>query len=97
MTKAIRLEVALTWPQLVDELFEIRSDKHLYCRFCGKQIHIECHWKDGLLISTSMFCDCPRSAERLKLGVIKTAEVVKVTKSEEEDPFPKGDEGEDRY
>ena len=76
MSNAIKAEVTLAWPKLVDELFEIRSDKYLYCRFCGKQIHIECHWREGYLVSTSMFCDCPRSAERLKLGVVKTAEVV---------------------
>lgn len=74
--KAVRLTIALKRPQLIEELFELREDKMLYCRFCKKQIVIHCVMRDGELVSTTMFCDCPQSAERLKFGVIETSEVV---------------------
>jgi hypothetical protein len=70
--EVFRFEVPLSGPQLVEELFELRDDKQLYCRFCEKRIEYSVTLRGGVILSSALhFCDCPPSTRQRELSLAR--------------------------
>lgn len=70
--KVFRFEAPLSGPQFIEELFELRDDKQLYCRFCEKRIEYSVTLKGGEILSSALhFCGCPPSTRQAEISLAR--------------------------